>query len=183
MSGTAYRDSRRLNGREKRKDVLPSPKSSCPWSIQRKNPPIIKAIRDNNTKEVYAEFKDFVEDSYLSHKTFVDDLVQYVVPYTWIIREEVYDRISANDLNDKEIKGLLRNIFHDIKTEAFKPFVTGLLFYYHYQDSVTKIPFADDALIDILIWSSRKISALISRYGCTGAKVVFINSFARKLGL
>lgn len=118
--------------------------------LQYKTSSSIKAISDNNTKEVYAEFKDFVEDSYLSHKTFVDDLVQYVVPYTWIIREEVYDRISANDSNDKEIKELLRNIFHDIKTEAFKPFVTGLLFYYHYQDSVTKIPFADDALIDIL---------------------------------
>ncbi len=118
--------------------------------LQYKTSSSIKAVSDNNTKEVYAEFKDFVEDSYSSHKVFVDDLVQYVVPYTWIIREDVHDKISANDSNDKEIKELLRNIFHDIKTEAFKPFMMGLLFYYRYQDSVTKISFADDALIDIL---------------------------------
>lgn len=119
--------------------------------LQYKKSSSIKAISDNNTKEIYAIFKDFVEGNYPNnHKAFVDEIVQYVVPYKWIIQEDVRDRISTNTSKDEEIKELLRNIFHDIKTEAFKPFVMGLLFYHHYQDSVTKIPFSDDALISML---------------------------------
>lgn len=120
--------------------------------LQYKTSSSVKAVSDNNTKEIYTAFKDFVEDKqvYSGHEAFIDDIVQYVIPYKWIIQEELHDKISPNESKDKEIKELLRNIFHDIKTEAFKPFVMGLLFHYRYQDSGTKIPFTDDALISAL---------------------------------
>ena len=108
----------------------------------------VKAVSDNNTKEIYASFKSFVEISYSNHKAFIDDIVQYVDLYKWIIQENVIDLISNDGLKDKEIKELLRNIFHDIKTEAFKPFIMGLLHYHRNASSNASL--SDDALISIL---------------------------------
>ena len=106
------------------------------------------SISDNNTKEVYANFKNFVEESYSNHKAFIDDIVKYVKLYTWIIQAEITDTISPDKIKDSQIKELLRNIFHDIKTEAFKPFILGLL-YYH-QNQTSTIIFSDDNFIAIL---------------------------------
>lgn len=96
--------------------------------LQYKMAESIKAVSDNNTKEIYQVFKDFVDANYKNnHADFVDDIVSYVPFYKWIIFEEYTDIISKEKKNDSEIKELLRNIFHDIKSEAFKPFVMGLL--------------------------------------------------------
>ncbi|MGP1577096.1 MAG: hypothetical protein ACTTH7_06345 [Treponema sp.] len=116
--------------------------------LQYKKSASIKVVSDNNTKEIYANFKNFVEESYSTHTAFIDDIVKYVQLYTWIIQEEVSDSISSDKIKDTEIKELLRNIFHDIKTEAFKPFILGLL-YYH-QNKTSTATFNDDDFIAIL---------------------------------
>lgn len=116
--------------------------------LQYKTASSLKVVSDNNTKELYQQFKDFVETSFESHNNFIEDIVRYVKCYKWIITEINSDSISSSNLNDKEIKELLRNIFHDIKAEAFKPFVLGLLEYHQYK--VDDVTLSDEILISTL---------------------------------
>jgi len=103
---------------------------------------------DSNTKEVYQQFKDFVNDKFNNHEEFIDDIVRFVPWYKWINDENVTDKISSDTTKDREIKELLRNIFHDIKAEAFKPFVLGLLEYNQQGADGDKL--SDEKLIEIL---------------------------------
>lgn len=112
--------------------------------LQYKTSSSIKAVSDNNTKEIYQIFKSFVDQYFTEHKYFIEDIISYVKLYKWIISENITDVIALERTHDTEIKELLRNIFHDIKTEAFKPFVMGLLSYH--QDS----KFNDESLVSIL---------------------------------
>ncbi len=103
---------------------------------------------DSNTKEVYQQFKDFVNDKFNNHEEFIDDIVRFVPWYKWIIDENNTDKITKDTEKDREIKELIRNIFHDIKAEAFKPFVLGL--FEHNQEKIREINLNDDKLIEIL---------------------------------
>lgn len=116
--------------------------------LQYKTKTSIKVVSDNNTKEIYQLFKDFVEEEFTNHSDFIKDIVRYVRWYKWIITEVVTDRIFSDSTKDREIKELLRNIFHDIKAEAFKPFVLGLLEFN--QDNSKNVHLSDDDLIYIL---------------------------------
>lgn len=116
--------------------------------LQYKTKTSIKVVSDNNTKEIYQLFKDFVEEEFSTHNDFINDIVRYVRWYKWIITEVVTDTIFIDSTRDKEVKELLRNIFHDIKAEAFKPFVLGLLEYN--QDKRKNVHLSDDLLISIL---------------------------------
>lgn len=116
--------------------------------LQYKTISSIKAVSDNNTKEIYHLFKNFVEDKFVNHKDFIKDIVKYVNWYKWIISEVVFDTISSDSIKNSEIKELIRNIFHDIKSEAFKPFVLGLLEYH--QNGVQGVKLTDNLLISIL---------------------------------
>jgi len=116
--------------------------------LQYKTVSSIKAVSDNNTKEIYQLFKSFVEDRFHNHTTFIEDIVEYVQCYKWIINENNTDSISADSHKDIVLKELLRNIFHDIKSEAFKPFVLGLL--YFHQKKMDKFRMSDDLLVSIL---------------------------------
>ncbi|MGV4331953.1 DUF262 domain-containing protein [Ornithobacterium rhinotracheale] len=116
--------------------------------LQYKTASSLKIVNDSNTKELYQYFKSFVEKEFNDHENFIDDIVHFVVFYKWIITEVVTDIISPNKLNDKKIKELLRNIFHDIKSEAFKPFVLGLLDLH--QSEKNDIKLTDDILISTL---------------------------------
>jgi uncharacterized protein with ParB-like and HNH nuclease domain len=116
--------------------------------LQYKTVSSLKVVSDNNTKELYQQFKDFVETNFENHSDFINDIVRYVKCYKWIITEINNDTISTNNYQDKEIKELLRNIFHDIKAEAFKPFVLGLLEYHQY--TIEKIRLSDEILISTL---------------------------------
>lgn len=116
--------------------------------LQYKTKTSIKVVSDNNTKEIYQQFKDFVEEEFTNHSDFIKDIVRYVHWYKWIITEVVTDRIFSDSTKDREIKELLRNIFHDIKAEAFKPFVLGLLEFN--QDNSKNVHLSDDDLIYIL---------------------------------
>ncbi len=117
--------------------------------LQYKKLSSLKVVSDNNTKELYQQFKDFVvENAFESHNDFIQDIIRYVKCYKWIIQEINNDTISSNSKNDKEIKELLRNIFHDIKSEAFKPFVLGLLEYHQY--TINNIKLSDELLISFL---------------------------------
>ncbi|MDR0926767.1 MAG: DUF262 domain-containing protein [Ignavibacteria bacterium] len=70
---------------------------------------------DSNTKEVYQIFKQFFAEKFKGSKEdFVYDIVRFVPWYDWIISDIVTAPISTNPINDKQIKELLRNIFHDI---------------------------------------------------------------------
>lgn len=108
----------------------------------------IKAVSDNNTKEIYQLFKNFVESKFSSHKDFINDIVRYAKWYKWITTDVVNDTISNDSIKNREIIELIRNIFHDIKSEAFKPFVLGLLEYH--QSGVDGLKLNDDLLISIL---------------------------------
>ncbi len=114
--------------------------------LQYKKAGAIKAIGDNNTKEIYQIFKEFVDENYKTHGEFVDDIVRFVRPYKWIVFEGCEDTISKDSDNNSQIKELLRNIFHDIKSEAFKPFVMGLL--HCHQDSQSQ--YNDEMLLSDL---------------------------------
>lgn len=116
--------------------------------LQYKTASSLKVVSDNNTKELYQQFKDFVEENFEDHNNFVNDIVRFVKCYKWIITEIINESISSNNTKDKEIKELLRNIFHDIKAEAFKPFVLGLLEYHQY--TVNNVKLSDDFLITTL---------------------------------
>jgi len=113
--------------------------------LQYKTATSLKVVSDNNTKELYQQFKDFVENKFGNHNDFIKDIIRFVKCYNWIITEVVNDSISLNDTNDKIIKELLRNIFHDIKAEAFKPFVLGLLAYNQY--TINDVRLSDEILI------------------------------------
>lgn len=104
--------------------------------------------RDSNTKEVYQRFKDYVENEFPKRKEFIRDIVPFARYYHWIVSESITDEISKDKDTDREIKELLRNIFHDIKADAFKPFVLGL-FKYH-QDGDASCRLSDETLTDIL---------------------------------
>jgi uncharacterized protein with ParB-like and HNH nuclease domain len=116
--------------------------------LQYKTASSLKVVSDNNTKELYQQFKDFVETGFENHNAFINDIVRYVKCYKWIVTEINNDTISNNNYKDKEIKELLRNIFHDIKAEAFKPFVLGLLEYHQY--TIESIRLSDEILISAL---------------------------------
>lgn len=117
--------------------------------LQYKTASSLKVVSDNNTKELYQQFKDFVETEFVNHNSFISDIVRFVKCYKWIAIEINNDTISNNTYKDKEIKELLRNIFHDIKAEAFKPFVLGLLEYHQY--TINGIRLSDDILISTLL--------------------------------
>src|SRR5690606_24331868 len=99
--------------------------------LQYKTVSSLKVVSDNNTKELYQQFKDFVDTGFENHSAFINDIVRYVKYY-----------------KDKEIKELIRNIFHDIKAEAFKPFVLGLLEYHQY--TIDGVRLSDELLISTL---------------------------------
>ena len=116
--------------------------------LQYKTARSIKVVSDNNTKEIYQFFKEYVEQQFVSHHDFIIDIVRFVNWYKWIVTEIITDTVSQNQSKDREIKELIRNIFCDIKSEAFKPFVLGL-FEYH-QQGVNGIKMSDEMLISIL---------------------------------
>lgn len=116
--------------------------------LQYKTASSLKVVSDNNTKELYQQFKDFVENKFEDHNDFISDIVRFVKCYKWILTEDVNDSISLNNVKGKEIKELLRNIFHDIKAEAFKPFVLGLLEYHQY--TINNVRLSDEILISTL---------------------------------
>ena len=116
--------------------------------LQLKTISSIKAVSDNNTKEIYHLFKNFVEDKFVNHNDFIEDIVRYAKWYKWIITDIANYTISSDIMKNLEIIELIRNIFHDIKSEAFKPFVLGLLEYY--QSDVNGVKLSDEILISIL---------------------------------
>jgi len=101
--------------------------------MQYKQSKYFKVVSENNTKELYALFTQFVDKLYGGDKTaFVTDVSRYVELYRWIDVTEPVALISQNTEKNRIIAELLRNIFHDIKAEAFKPIVLGLLEYHQY---------------------------------------------------
>lgn len=118
--------------------------------LQYKTSTSLKVVSDNNTKELYQQFKEFVESEFKDHNDFINNIVQYVKCYKWIISEKITDTITNDYKNDKIIKELLRNIFHDIKAEAFKPFVLGLLEYHQYDINGNRM--SDSILISTLTY-------------------------------
>lgn len=117
--------------------------------LQYKTSSSLKVVSDNNTKQLYQQFKDFVKNEFEDrHNDFINDIIRFVNTYKWILTEVVSDSISMDKTRNEEIKELLRNIFHDIGTEAFKPFVLGLLDYH--QHTHKDIRLSDEILISTL---------------------------------
>ena len=93
--------------------------------LQLKTSKPCKEVNDNNNKELYAQFKDLVGKYKIPE--LIDEIAQYAKCYKLIITENNSEIISKDSFKNAEIKELLRNIFHDIKSEEFKPLVMGLL--------------------------------------------------------
>jgi len=108
-----------------------------------------KVVSDNNTKELYAAFKNYVERTFGYDKNaFIEDILRYVPWYSWIIYIDGNSKITNNSKKNGVIIELLRNIFHDIEAKAFIPFVMGLLEFH--QDGINNNCLSDDQLIDSL---------------------------------
>lgn len=116
--------------------------------LQRKRHSSLKVVNDNNTKELYSQFKSYVDNEFSSRKDFITDIVRYVPWYKAIIYREHGVKLSPVAKTNDEICELLENIFHDIKTEAFKPLVLGLLEYHQDKPHAEKI--SDDQLVEAL---------------------------------
>lgn len=116
--------------------------------LQYKTVQWVKVVSDNNTKEVYHQFKEYVLHAFETREAFVDDILPYVRWYDWITSKTIQDAISSDRARDTQIKELLHNIFHDIVSEAFKPFVLGLLEYH--QQGKEDVFLSDDQLIEVL---------------------------------
>ena len=117
--------------------------------MQYKESKAYKVVSDNNTKELYVQFRKFVDKHYQGDKKkFAKDIQRYVELYRWIDKAEPHAIIAHNATDNVTILELLRNIFHDIKADAFKPFVLGLLEFHHYGFDGKKLP--DSQLIDAL---------------------------------
>ena len=86
----------------------------------------LKSISDSNTKELYQQFKDYAIDNWAIRDELMADIVSYVDCYRFIIDKDFTGAVSTN----AQVKELVRNIFQDIGTEAFKPFVLGLLYHH-----------------------------------------------------
>lgn len=86
----------------------------------------LKSISDNNTKELYQQFKDYAMDNWASRDELMADIVSYVDCYRFIIDKDFTGAVSTN----AQVKELVWNIFQDIGTEAFKPFALGLLYHH-----------------------------------------------------
>lgn len=96
--------------------------------LQLKQGFVLKTISDANNKELYRIFKEFVHSNFPdSTNDFINDVVKYVNCYKWIVSIKHNDSISDNKKLNIEIKELIRNIFFDIKSEAFKPLILGIL--------------------------------------------------------
>ncbi|MGQ9864488.1 MAG: DUF262 domain-containing protein [Bacteroidia bacterium] len=102
--------------------------------LQYKTATYLKAVNDENTKVLYADFKKYF-DKESDPEALLRDLTKYVPLYLAILEPDKIELLglSPNPKADKEIRELLRNIFHDIGAEAFKPLVLGLLDYYKYK--------------------------------------------------
>lgn len=110
-----------------------------------------KVVRDDNTKELYQFFKDYIEEKGNTteiKRKFIEEITEYVPCYKWLITEENNSPISSDPKADKNIKELLRNIFFDIKADPFKPLVMGLL--YAHCKGIDGRRLSDNLLIDHL---------------------------------
>lgn len=95
-----------------------------------------KVVSDNNTKELYYQFKEFVEQTFTSRESFIKDIQSYVPCYLSIIGPSHYEDATPDS---ETIRELLRNIFEDITSEAFKPVVLELLHMYQAKAPATTI--------------------------------------------
>ena len=95
-----------------------------------------KVVNDNNTKELYYQFKEFVEQTFTSRDSLIKDIQSYVPCYLSIIDPSHYEDATSDS---ETIRELLRNIFEDITSEAFKPVVLELLHMYQAKAPATTI--------------------------------------------
>ena len=95
-----------------------------------------KVVNDNNTKELYYQFKGFVEQTFTSRDAFIKDIQSYVPCYLSIIDPSHYEDATSYS---ETIRELLCNIFEDITSEAFKPVVLELLHMYQAKAPATTI--------------------------------------------
>ncbi len=95
-----------------------------------------KVVNDNNTKELYYQFKGFVEQTFTSRDAFIKDIQSYVPCYLSIIDPSHYEDATPDS---DTIRELLCNIFEDITSEAFKPVVLELLHMYQAKAPATAI--------------------------------------------
>lgn len=95
-----------------------------------------KVVSDNNTKELYYQFKEFVEQTFTSRESFIKDIESYVPCYLSIIDPSHYEDATPDS---ETIRELLCNIFEDITSEAFKPVALELLHMYQAKAPATTI--------------------------------------------
>ncbi|MDR0500265.1 MAG: DUF262 domain-containing HNH endonuclease family protein [Coriobacteriales bacterium] len=110
------------------------------------------ASNNANAKALYAELIRLIVENYQTKKDFINDILRYAPWYSWILDlesgKEIFDCISPEANKNKIIVELLRNIFLDIGSNSFKPFVLGLL--ECHQSGFGEYRMGDDSLIAAL---------------------------------
>lgn len=87
----------------------------------------LPVVSDNNTKELYAIFKEKVASQYDDTDNLILEVSRVADLYRAIVDID-YTPDLTDDVNfDRQVKRLLVDIFHQIKSDPFKPFVLGLL--------------------------------------------------------
>ena len=111
----------------------------------------IRVVGDNNTKEIYQIFKDFVDANYKkNHVEFVEDIVSFVPFYKWIIYEEHTDIISEDKNNDSEIKIAFNSKYMMESIKALESEEIELMFNGEIKPIILKNPESDD-LIQLIL--------------------------------
>lgn len=87
----------------------------------------LPVVRDNNTKGLYATFKERVASMYQDTDALIQELASIAYLYRGIVDPEFLPHLSESLDFSKQVKRLLIDIFQEIVSDPFKPFVLGLL--------------------------------------------------------
>lgn len=117
--------------------------------MQLKMSQYLKVINDNNTKNLYGQFKLFVDQYYYGDKEdFISQVTRLVGLYHLIDTGIVLQEVGKSEKSKEKILELIRNIFRDIGAEAFKPFILGVLDFH--QNGIHGVFLPDEQLIAVL---------------------------------
>lgn len=124
--------------------------------LQLKEAQPAKSVSSNNTKELYQKFKDYVSNNNETHDQLIQDIVSYVEYYKYLLDPEYQGTLFAHTGRESEIRELVRCIFQDIRSEAFKPLVLGLLHDCDISGSAHSVDRLIDALTTIQTYLIRR---------------------------
>lgn len=105
----------------------------------------VKAVNAANAKAIYYEYVTYIKAKYRTTVDFVEEILPYVPLYYYIVTESYPEELTQDVTTSRRIKELLRNVFHDIKSNVFKSLVLGILYRWKIENTMT-----DELMINCL---------------------------------